>query len=220
MVKRICFIVGFSISPCFAEDLGTFGETFEIAEKNLLEEILEKLRQMAADGRMEREQKNMQKLVVENIKHPKAVADIIHTEKPREFEFDPAVRVTRDLKDHKGRVFAKKGDRFNPLEMMSMSKSLLFIDGEDSDHVFWAELRLKQYPTAKVILIKGSPFEVEKKLNREIYFDQQGALTKQIGIRQVPALVYQKEGKKVLTVTESFPLPEKFSRFPKREEKQ
>jgi conjugal transfer pilus assembly protein TraW len=216
MVKTLTFLsVIFGTAFISAEDLGIFGETFEIAEKNLLEEILEKLRRMAADGTMEREQKNMQKQIAEDIKRPKAVAGIMHTREPRKFEFDPTISVTRDLKDHRGRVFARKGDRFNPLDMISVSKPLLFIDGDDEDHIFWVELRLKTYPTAKVILVNGSPFEVEKKPDREIFFDQHGALTQKLGIKQVPALVYQESGKKALTVSESLALPEKFSRFPR-----
>jgi conjugal transfer pilus assembly protein TraW len=219
MVKKICIAVGFMFASCFAENLGTFGETFEIAERDLLDEIREKLRRMTDDGTIEREHKKMQKQIAQNIKRPKAVAEIVHTKKPRKFEFDPAITVTRDLKDHKGRVFAKKGDRFNPLDVLFMSKPLFFIDGEDEDHIFWAKEKLNIYPTAKIILVNGSPFEVEKQLNREIYFDQHGALTQKFGIKQVPALVRQESGKKALTIFETAPLPEKFSRFPKPEQK-
>jgi conjugal transfer pilus assembly protein TraW len=202
-----------------AEDLGTFGETFEIAERDLLREIKEKLEQMAADGALEREQQRMQKQITKEAQHPKAVSGIRHTTVPRKFEFDPSVVVTRDLKDHKGKVFAKKGERFNPLDILSMTKPLLFIYGDEEDHIFWTKMRLRTYPTAKVILVRGSPFDVEKKLHREIYFDQSGLMTQKFGITQVPAIVYQEQGKNVLTVSETLAIPEKFSKFKKSEGK-
>jgi conjugal transfer pilus assembly protein TraW len=219
MVKKIFMVAGFALAPCFAEDLGTFGKTFEIAEKDLLSEIREKLLRMAADGTMEREQKKMREQVAKDFKRPKAVGGIVHTVKPRRFEFDPSVSVTRDLKDHRGRVFARKGDRFNPLDLIFMSKPLLFIDGDDEDQIDWGRRQLEFRPTAKVILVKGSPFDIEKKLDREIFFDQHGTLTQKFGIKQVPAIVYQESGKKVLTVSETLSVFGKFSRFPRSEAK-
>jgi conjugal transfer pilus assembly protein TraW len=219
MVRVIFFSVFcacFFLAVCQAEDLGTFGETFAIKERDMQEEILEKLLRFEADGGMEKERRNMQRQIAENVKNPKAVEGIKHTETPRTFEFDPSIEVQRDLKDHRGKIFARKGERFNPLDRIFMTKPLLFIDGADEDHIDWAERQLKIRPTAKVILVKGSPFEVEKKLEREVYFDQQGHITFRLGIDRVPALVYQEEGKKVLTVKEMPALPEKFSKFPRQ----
>jgi conjugal transfer pilus assembly protein TraW len=219
MVRAIFFSVFcacFFLAVCQAEDLGTFGETFAIKERDMREEILEKLLRLESDGGMEKERRNMQRQIAENVKNPKAVEGIEHTEKPRTFTFDPSIEVQRNLKDHRGKIFARKGERFNPLDRIVMTKPLIFIDGADEDHIFRAELLLKSYPTAKVILVGGSPFEVEKHLETEIYFDQQGHITSRLGIRRVPALVYQEEGKKVLTVKEIPALPEKFSKFPRQ----
>ena len=47
---------------------------------------------------------------------------------------------------------------------------------------------------AKVVLVKGSPAKLEEQLGVNVYFDQSGQITKQLGIKQVPATVAQ-EGK-------------------------
>ena len=43
---------------------------------------------------------------------------------------------------------------------------------------------------------------MQERLKRPIYFDQYGIITKRVGVKQVPARVWQEEGKKVLTVSE------------------
>jgi conjugal transfer pilus assembly protein TraW len=206
-------MAGLAFWSAEAANLGTFGATFRIAEADLIEEIYKKLRDPESGGTMKTMQQGINEKIAERIKTPQPTEGIRHTEKPRTFEYDPTIEVTRDLKDHKGRIFAKKGDRFNPLDRIRMTKPLLFIDGEDKDHLYWAGLRLRTYPTAKVILVRGSPLEVKKKLNREIYFDQHGHITSKLGITQVPAVVYQRPGEKVLTIRETLAVSEKFSPF-------
>ena len=46
----------------FAKDLGIHGVTFEIREKNLLEEIQEKLQEAKKDGRLDKFQNSVKKL--------------------------------------------------------------------------------------------------------------------------------------------------------------
>ena len=200
------FLMFFTIE---AKDLGVFGETFEIKEKDLLEYIQTRLLQMQQDGSLEAESNRIREKILNNVKTPQAVANIKHTEVERTFKYDPTIEITQDIADHKGQVFARKGDRFNPLEIVSLSKPLLFIDGDDEKQVQWAVLKIAENNLSKIILVKGSPFEIQKKLNRDIYFDQHGFITSKLGIQHVPAIVYQNEGviedhasEKVLTIRE------------------
>ena len=139
---------------------------------------------------------------MKNIKEPRSVEGIIKTEKPRVFEFDPTIEVTEDLKDQKGKIFARKGDKHNALDYIKYSKVLLFIDGEDEEQIEWAKLKLLKHKKVKIILVKGKPLNLQERLKRPIYFDQYGIITKRVGVKQVPAKVWQEEGKKVLTVSE------------------
>ena len=185
--------------------LGVFGETFEISENDLLEHIFSKLRELEKTGRLEAEKEKITNRAKEVVLHPKSVAGITHTRIAREYKFDPRITVTRDLADHRGQIFAKKGDQFNPLDKISMSKPLLFIDGDDADQIQWATSKINQNNLSKVILVKGSPLDLSKQLNRDVYFDQHGTLTTKLGIQQVPAIVFQKPDEKVLTITEVLP---------------
>ena len=189
-----------------AQDLGVFGETFEIAEEDLLQHMMGKLKKMDQTGELKIAQKKVQEKIKENISHPKAVQGITETEKEREFQFDPTITVTQDLADHNGKVFARAGDQFNPLDRVKMSP-MLFINGDNEKHVSWAlkkilEKKIFRHDFAKIVLVKGSPFDIQEKLNRPIYFDQQGLLTKKLGIEHVPAIVFQRPWEKVLMVRE------------------
>ena len=185
-----------------AEDLGIFGETFEIQEKDLLEQILFKLRTLQESGQFEREKEKVVRRVKDMILHPTKVEGIDHSQKTREYKFDPTITVKRDLYNHRKLIFAKKGEKFNPLDRLSLTKSLLFIDGEEEKQIQWALRKVEANERSKIILINGYPFNLQEKLRRDIFFDQHGILIKKLGIQHVPAIVFQKAGEKVLTIIE------------------
>jgi conjugal transfer pilus assembly protein TraW len=86
---------------------------------------------------------------------------------------------------------------------MNLEKKLIFIDGGDIEQVNWfkQQRRIEQIKEEdKLILVTGCPFDLAEELDREVYFDQQGSLTKKFKIEQVPAIVEQEE--KVLRIRE------------------
>lgn len=186
-----------------AKDLGTYGELFPILELNLVEVIQSKLTKLEQDGSLKTYQAQVQSKVEAKLKRPTAVSSVVHTLKPKTFTFDPSITVTADLKDHKGQVFHKKGEVVNPLHYSSMTKPLVFIDGDELKHIEWALKVLKKYPLAKVILVKGEPLKLMDELGITIYFDQFGKITQKLGIGQVPAIVFQDNN--LLKIEEVFP---------------
>ena len=190
-------------------DYGIIGNTFEILEEDFLEMIEKRLKKLEGDGNLQEHQQKIAKQAQEKIKRPKPVEGIQHTKELRSFTYDPSITVPYDLKDHQGKVFHKAGTKVNPLDFKSLSKPLLFIDGDDEVQVTWAmehkEMKhnvmgqgaIGQNSNSQIILTSGSPFELMEKFDRPIYFDQEGVLTKKLGIQQVPAKVTQ-QGKCLL----------------------
>ena len=80
-------------------DFGVMGEVFPILEQNLIEVIMQKLNKLQADGKLEVYQKQIQDRVKNGIERPNPVKDIIHTQTPRSYTFDPSIVVSKDLKD-------------------------------------------------------------------------------------------------------------------------
>ena len=77
----------------------------------------------------------------------------------------------------------------NPLEHISLSSGLIFLDGTRETHLAWAR---EQVGNFKWILVKGKPIEIEEKEKRPIYFDQLGVYTSRFHIENIPAKVIQR----------------------------
>ena len=180
-----------------AQDLGVIGPVYPIAEPSLLEVILSKLREADKTGVLAQLQRETQGKVKRGIEQPAPIARITKTTKARSFYYDPSIVVPYAIADADGKVIVAPGTKVNPLDTVSLSKALLFIDARDAAQVGRARGILDQRGgKVKVILTGGSYLELMRRWKRPVFFDQQGTLTDKLGIRHVPALVSQ-EGKRL-----------------------
>ncbi len=180
-----------------AQDLGVIGPVYPIAEPSLLEVILSKLREAETTGVLARLQRDTQARVKRGIEQPDPIARITKTTKARSFYYDPSIVVPYAIADADGKVIVAPGTKVNPLDTVSLSKALLFIDARDAAQVGRARGILDERGgKVKVILTGGSYLELMRRWKRPVFFDQQGTLTDKLGIRHVPALVSQ-EGKRL-----------------------
>ena len=180
-----------------AQDLGVIGPVYPIAEPSLLEVILSKLREAEATGVLARLQRETQANVKREIEEPPPVARITKTTRARSFYYDPSIVVPYAIADAEGKVIVTPGTKVNPLDTVSLSKALLFIDARDAAQVGHARNILDERGgKVKVILTGGSYLDLMRRWKRPVFFDQQGQLTSKLGIRHVPALVTQ-EGKRL-----------------------
>lgn len=182
-----------------AIDHGQMGQTWPVAEPDLLSLIKARLDHAKATGKLDEMNRKFAERVKSRVMRPVPVAGISPAEETRSWEFDPSIRIDKDIRDHKGNLIAVAGQRVNPLSASPLSKKLVFIDGDDPAEVAWA-IQHGSDARAKVIFVSGSPFELMKVHQRRFYFDQEGRLTGHFGIRRTPALVEQRGD--VLLVTE------------------
>jgi conjugal transfer pilus assembly protein TraW len=180
-----------------ARDYGIVGTTYLIIEKDFLKEIQEKLKEMEQNGKLAKFQNGIKKQMVDSVNKPKPVAGITPTKFAKSWLFDPSVFLDKNLTDQNGRVFYKAGTKVNPLDHLSLTRTLIFIDGDDETQVKWAikQDKLKKNKT-KIILVKGAIIDLMKQTKTRLYFDQNGTLTKKFSIEHTPATVEQ-EGKKL-----------------------
>lgn len=180
-----------------AQDLGVIGPVYPIAEPSLLEVILAKLREADANGVLARLQRDAQANVKRGIEEPAPVASITKTTKTRSFYYDPSIVVPYAITDADGKVIVAPGTKVNPLDTVSLSKALLFIDARDAAQIGRAKFILDERGgKVKLILTGGSYLDLMRRLKRPVFYDQQGRLTTKLGIRHVPALVSQ-EGRRL-----------------------
>ena len=196
--KLVLLITSLFLTAASAKNLGRYGQVFKVAEESFLEVIQNRLKVMNEQGKMEKLQQDLQEKAATKVKRPTPVEGMTKARSYLRRNFDPTFVVNKTIKDHRGNLIALAGTSYNPLDHKSFGDPLIFIDGDDTDQVQWA---ISQ--DAKIILVNGSPLELEKVHNRSFYFDQGGVLTQKLGIDEVPSLVSQ-EGKHL--VIEAIPL--------------
>lgn len=186
-----------AVSSAHALDAGVIGPTYEIAEPHLLKFIEARLRQKEASGELRRLQEEARKRGVDAVRHPEPVAGLATTQAKRSFYYDPTYTLDRNVQDAQGRLMFAAGTRANPLDIVSLSRRLLFFDARDPRQVAQARRLIAQYDgRVKPILTGGSYLDLMQAWRLPVYYDQLGLLTRRLGIRQVPALVSQ-EGKRL-----------------------
>lgn len=180
-----------------AESLGTIGPTYPIAEKSLLEVIMARLRAKDASGELRRHEQEARERAAYAVNNPTPVDGLRRAQAARTFYFDPSFTLQSNVIDSEGAVLFPAGTRKNPLEVVSLSKHLLFFDARDPGQVARARELIEHYQgKVKPILVGGSYLDLMKRWNRPVFYDQEGTLVRKFGIAAVPAIVSQ-EGQRL-----------------------
>jgi len=182
-------------SPAAASDLGVMGHTFAISETDILKVIASRLKAAEKEGRIDQLNEEFRRRVEAKVERP-TPALVTATVSPRSWLFDPSITVDRDYSDHRGRIFARGGQRVNPLERLpDYDRVLLFIDGDDGRQVDWAlgEMSAAGEHRTRIILTNGAPLELMRRRQVQFFFDQEARLVGHFNLKQVPAKV-SKEG--------------------------
>ena len=175
-----------------AMDLGAIGPTYEISERHLLQMIEQRLREKERSGELGRLEAEARKRGIATVKNPPPVTGLRPTDTMRTFYFDPSFTLDRNIFGPQGELLFAAGTRKNPLEVVSLSRHLLFFDARDPRQVGRARQLIALYQgRVKPILVGGSYLDLMQSWHVPVYYDQQGLLTRRLGITQVPALVSQ-----------------------------
>jgi conjugal transfer pilus assembly protein TraW len=186
----ICF------SSLHAEDYGKYGNTYQIQEEDLIEYIKTKLQEMD----MEKWQNDFKEKSLKTANRPKPTI-LSYAKESRTYYYDPSITLKKDYADDKGKVFATKGTKINPLDTVSLSNNLIFIDGENKNQVEWALEQSKKFNgKVKIILTNGAIIDLMNETKTRLYFDQNSFLTSKFKIKNIPAIILQEN--KLLRIEE------------------
>lgn len=188
--------------PCVggAKDLGVWGDVYPVQEQSMLSFIQGRLKQLDATGEMAQMQHDFKERVIENTLRPPPVEGLLTDTQSHTLWYDPTFTVQGDYADHQGTLFARQGDRINPLSHVGLGQTLYFLDADDPRQMAWMKAQTPPTLRYKVILTNGNIKTATEQLNTRIYFDQAGSLTQQLGIQYIPAVVTQ-EGDKLRIVS-------------------
>jgi conjugal transfer pilus assembly protein TraW len=173
---------------CYAKDLGTYGPTWPIAEDDLLKVMMERLHNMEKKGELKQLNQKMQDYTKKAVLYPKPLQGLQEATSTKTWYHDPSIVLTSDFKDNKGVVFAKKGQRINPLHQVSWGKPIVLFDATSPKQLAFVRANFKE---AKWVLTSGSPIELGRLENKPVFFDQAGKLTEHFHIKTIPTIIAQ-----------------------------
>lgn len=188
-----------SLSHGQGHDLGRFGETWPVIEPDLLATIAARLKAAQGSGELDRLNRAFAARAEARVMNPAPVVGLTPATEGRSWTYDPAMTLSADIRDAKGVLIAARGTRINPLDLVTLPRILLFVDGTSESQVAWAQAQGDD-ALVSIILVAGSPLARMRALKRRVWFDQGGTLTARFGIAHTPALVRQQG--KVLQVDE------------------
>lgn len=180
-----------------AGHLGQVGPVYEIQEQDMLEWIEKKVADKTKNGEALRYQQEQSRKIKQKIENPEPLRSVSKAVKNRVSFFDPTFTVTENVLGESGQILVPAGTTINPLDRVGLSKPLIFFDARDPAQVEFAHKFLaKRDGLAKPILVGGSYIDLMKRWQTVVYFDQQSALIRKLGIKYVPAIVMQ-DGKRL-----------------------
>ena len=190
MARRIALIALVLASfMAMAQDLGTRGPTYPIAEPDMLAMLEKRARDFVDSPKYEEWKADIAEQGRKAFSEPPPVP-MSNWPTHRRFTWDPSILVAQDIRNQEGAVVVERGTRFNPLDVVSLAEPLVFFDGRDERQVEWAKQRNAE-KRSKLILTGGSWVELSRQLGVRVYFDANGWMTEKIGITAVPAIARQ-----------------------------
>ena len=205
---RDCLIAVFllaGLSPLSqAKDLGTWGDTWPVAEQSFLALIQTRLATMMNDGTLSALQHQFAQRVEAHALRPVPVAGLKADSREHVSWYDPTFIAEQDIADTQNHIFVHQGDRINPLDTVSLNLTLYFIDSDDKRQIAWMKAQKPPTPNYKIILVNGNVREASDSLASRVYFDQQGVISRRLQLTYIPARVVQ-DGRRLKITSAALP---------------
>jgi conjugal transfer pilus assembly protein TraW len=187
------FILVLTLSTSLqAKDLSTMGDVYAIRETDLIMLIQSRVVDLQKSGQWHGIESAMQKRAMNYRDRPNVVPGLTKATETKSWLFDPSITLGRDITSPDGSRIVPAGTHVNPLTSITLSKALIFFDGDDEAQVKWVMSQTKSLQGhTKLILVKGSLLDQEKIFHQPLFFDQAGRLTSRFNIQHVPTIVCQ-----------------------------
>jgi len=178
--------------PAHAEELGVIGPVYPIGEESALDTILNKLKEKERTGELKKIQQKAIKRAVNSAKNPMPVDGLVTVRGRKQRLIDPTVTYDKAVTTDEGRIVVPAGSKINPLLVTALSKKLVFFDGRDKAQAEAVRKMVLKYSTkVKPILVAGSWYDTSMAWKSQVFYDQQGKLSKRFGIEAVPTVISQ-----------------------------
>jgi hypothetical protein len=189
----ICFFP-FSVFAKEEAKAKVLGKTYQIAEPDAYEEILEAAKKVDLEKYKKALQESIKKYaVVDEFKIP-------YAKETRTRYFEPRYELPFDIVDANGRVIYPKGFTFNPLQYMTLYGVFVFFDAGNTLHLNWLK---KEGYTKRLdvmfIAVKGNVVEASRVLKAPVYKASK-IILERFDVKKIPSIIRQNGG--YLEITE------------------
>jgi len=186
----LCAGVLFSGQAVFGavSSLGKMGNTYRIVERDALDEITEKAKNLDWAKLAKKGVEQVKKYVPSDApKQP-----LPDAEKDNSFLVDMSYSLEFDVYDPDGNLIYPKGYTINPFDYVSFPNTLVFIDADKEEQVKWY-MESPYYKDHKTMLLitKGSYYDLMFRTNRPVYYASE-LMIKRLQVKALPSVVYQK----------------------------
>ncbi len=182
----------FATSTTVVEKIGT---TYPIAEENAIVAIQKHLEAMQKSGKLAKLEQEAKDRVSNSALNLEPVTGLSVTQKPSVRFYEPSYTLPENVYDQEGNLIAAQGAVVKPLEVTSVRHKMFFFNGTDQKQIQLAKKLAKEHGNNFMpILTAGRWDKLALELNQAVYFDQQGKMSRNFGLTEVPVMVSQ-EGK-------------------------
>jgi len=197
--------VGVSAHIAGAKTLDTWGNVYEIKEKDMRELVRERARKFNFKAWKESESARLQEILFK-YRPEAAVSGLPPSIEGGMFKVDLSFTLKQDILDLNGNVIYPKGFVYNPLELMNQhgapfSKILVVLNGTRMNEIQWFKKKFPNYkePHIKLLITDGSAFEVAERVEKKTQY-LTNILKDKFVISETPSVIVQIPGEKFLTV--------------------
>lgn len=166
--------------------IGKFGATYSIKERDALDEIMERASKV--------DYFSLAKNVALRLKdyRPKDLISLPDANEQVSRLVDPTYTLDFDIYDDRGNILYPKGYTFNPLDIIGLTNTYVFINGGKSSHVEWFNnSEYAKRVDVTLLITEGSYYDVIKRLKRPVYYAT-ALILNRLNITHLPSVVRQK----------------------------
>lgn len=196
-----CLFLFLSVNLSFATNLGTFGATYTIEERDAYAEL--KLKAASVDFAKHINKKKLANQVEKY--RPSDIAlvkDIPPARKDASYIVDMTYTLVHDIPDGQGGTLYPAGYSFNPLDYIMYPNTLVIINGLSPKQLVWFRNseHFKDY-RVKLLITDGPYRELARSLKRPVYYASKKIIDV-FQVRAVPSVIRQKGN--MIEVTEIY----------------
>lgn len=194
MLKSCFLFVLVLLSPLsYCGDLGSYGNTYPIIEKDGEQLLKSTLTKNLANGGQAKLTNDARQRFVDEMSNIPPSKGVVLAKETRVRMVDLSQLVPKNITDEKGAVIVSAGAIINPLKNLPLTKKIFFIDARVQSQLDF--VRGRALPRDKIILTAGNLWMAQDYLKRSVSLDM--GLSQKMRVQATPSICSQGDNAKL-----------------------